>query len=122
MRDILLIELKRGDSEINRDHVNQANNYVEDLLTCGLMDGTPYIRTFVVGHRLSDRMQPVRRIGENPERGRICVTTYTQLVRTANRRLFRLREHLSERYDELSTPDLLRKVLSEPVQMPLSED
>ncbi len=119
MNQILLIELKRGDSEISRDNVNQACNYVEDLLSCGLIDGEPYIRAFVVGHRASDKMQTVRKIGDNPERGKVCVTTYNQLVRTANKRLFKLKDQLSRRYEELSTPDLLGKILSEPLQMSL---
>jgi hypothetical protein len=118
MGEILLIELKRGDSEITRENLNQANDYVDDLLSSGLIDGTPRIRAFVVGHKIGDKMQTVRTIGEH-ERGKICVTTYYQLVRTANKRLFRLREQLSLRYEELSTPDVLKRVLAEPLQLQL---
>ena len=118
MREILLLELKRGHVEISRENLNQASDYVDDLLSSGLIDGSPRIRAFVIGHRINEKMQTVRTIGD-PERGRVCVTTYNQLVRTAHKRLFRLRDQLSGRYQELSTPDLLTKVLNEPFQIPL---
>lgn len=119
MREILLLELKRGDIEISRENLNQASDYVDDLLSSGLIDGKPRVRAFVIGHRVNEKMQTVRTIGD-PERGRVCVTTYNQLVRTAHKRLFRLRDQLSGRYQELSTPDLLAKVLREPFQPPLT--
>lgn len=121
MKQILLIELKRGDSELTRENVNQACNYVEDLLASGLIDGFPIIRAFVVGHRVNDKVQLVRKIGENPEH-RVCVTTFTQLVRTANQRLFKLKDQLSSRYDELKTPEIMRKVFSEPLQYSFQVD
>jgi Histidine kinase-, DNA gyrase B-, and HSP90-like ATPase len=122
MRDVLLIELKRGGSKIGRDEVNQATGYVEDLLNCGLLDGPPFIRCFVVGHEADGRVEPVRTVGASPERGRIQVATYGQLVRTAEQRLFRLRDRLKDRYEELSGSDLLDRVLHEPKQMSLTEE
>jgi hypothetical protein len=101
MRSVLIVELKRGASEIDRSNVNQAVGYVEDLLSSGHLDGQPYVRAFVVGHRMGAKINPVRRIGE-PERARIEVTTYGQLVRTAEKRLFGLRERLAGRYAELT--------------------
>jgi len=122
LRDVLLIELKRGGSKIARDEVHQASGYVEDLLMCGLLDGPPFIRSFVVGHELDNRIEPVRTIGEKPERGRIQATTYGQLVRTAEQRLFRLRDQLKDRYEEVSGSDLLHRILDEPQQMSLNDD
>lgn len=120
LRNVLVIELKRGGSCIGRDEVTQAEHYVEDLMGCGLLDGTPFIRAFVVGEEVDQRVQSVRTIGENPERGRIQACTYSQLVRTALQRLFRLRERLGDRYDEAPGSDLLRRVLSEPRQQDLA--
>lgn len=122
MRDVLLIELKRGGSKIGRDEVYQATGYVEDLLNCGLLDGPPFIRSFVVGHEVDSRIEPVRTVGASPERGRIQVATYGQLVRTAEQRLFRLRDRLKSRYEEISGSDLLNRVLDEPKQMSLGDD
>jgi hypothetical protein len=115
-----LIELKRGDSEIGRDQVYQACSYVEDLLASNLLDGQPYFRAFVVGHRISSKIERVLKIGENPPRGRVEATTYLQLVRTAEKRLFRLRERLTTRYEEVTGTDLLERVLAEPQQLPLA--
>ncbi|HYD48554.1 MAG TPA: ATP-binding protein [Terriglobales bacterium] len=119
LRDILLIELKKGGSCIGRDEVTQAEHYVEDLIGCGLLDGAPFIRAFVVGDEVDQRVQSVRTIGANPERGRIQTCTYGQLVRTALQRLFRLRERLGDRYDDASGTDLLQRVLKEPKQQEL---
>lgn len=122
LRDVLVIELKRGGSKIGRDEVNQATGYVEDLLNCGLLDGPPFIRAFAVGHEVDTHIESVRTVGESPLRGRIQVTTYGQLVRTAEQRLFRLRDRLKARYEEVSGSDLLNRVLDEPEQMSLSDD
>ena len=110
---------KRGDSEIGRDQVYQACGYVEDLLASNLLDGQPYFRAFVVGYRISPKIERILKIGENPVRGRVEATTYLQLVRTAEKRLFRLRERLTSRYAEVTGTALLERVLSEPQQLGL---
>jgi len=117
MSQVLLLELKRGGSEITRDHVNQATNYVEDFLGSRLIEGEPFFRVFVVGHTVSDKVQ-VRR--EIPPRAKIEVATYGQLVRQANRRLFRLRDRLTSRYEEVTGSDLLNRILAEPEQLRLT--
>ncbi len=106
LRDILLIELKRGRLEIGREAVHQATDYVEDLARSGHLDGAPFIRAFVVGHTRSSKVEETRKIGESPVRARIDVTTYNQLVRTGEKRLFRLKEKLAARYEEISGIDL----------------
>lgn len=120
IRDILIIELKRGASEINRENVNQANGYVEDLLNSGHLDGQPYIRAFVVGHKVNSKLDPVRRIGEQPERARIEIATYGRLVRTAEKRLFGLRKRLANRYAELTGADLVSQITTNQGHLPLS--
>lgn len=119
LRDILLIELKKGRTTIDRDNVNQAANYVEDLLSSGHLDGNPYIKAFVVGYKRSEKVEPVRRIGEQPEKARIQVTTFSQLVRTAEKRLFGLRERLENRYAELTGETLYDRLTHQSVQLPL---
>ncbi len=122
MRDVLLIELKRGGAKIGRDEMTQADHYVQDLLGSGLLDGSPYIRAFVVGHEIDNRIQTVKTLGEAPILGRIEAATYLQLVRTANQRLFHLQNRLTKRYEKLSGIDLLEKVLGEPDQLALNLD
>ncbi|MGZ4133768.1 MAG: ATP-binding protein [Tumebacillaceae bacterium] len=117
MQRILLIELKRGGFSIGRAEMNQATEYVEDLINSGHIDGSPLIHAFVVGHRVDRTLakSKVRKAGDN-ETGRVEVTTYAQLVRTAEQRLFKLREHLS-RYQKMADENLVQKVLREPHQM-----
>jgi hypothetical protein len=117
MSQVLLLELKRGGSEITRDNVNQATNYVEDFLGSRLIEGEPFFRVFVIGHTVSDKVQVRRDI---PPRAKIEVATYGQLVRQANRRLFRLRERLTSRYEEVTGSDLLNRILAEPEQLRLT--
>lgn len=108
--DILLVELKRGGFSIGRQEINQASNYVEDLLRSGHLHGAPVIHAFVVGHEVDPKVEPRRTIGHS-NRGRIEALTYNRLVGTASRRLFRLREQLPQRYEELSGQALLSRAL-----------
>ena len=116
MKQVLLIELKRGALQITREHVHQAMDYVEDFLKSGLIDGAPSFKAYVVGHSISDKLEPSREI---PPRATIHVATYGRLVRSAHKRLFRLRDRLAGRYSEVSGDDLLTRILSEPEQIPL---
>ena len=118
MKSVLIIELKKGASTISRREMNQASDYVEDLLNCGIIEASPFVNAFVVGHRLDDKTQPIKKIGE-PELGRIEACTYSQLVRTASKRMFNLRDKLSERYFDRQPDSILQQILSEPRQMPI---
>lgn len=120
MKRILIIELKRGGFSIGRDELNQANNYVDDLLNCGHLDGTPFINAYVVGHKVDPRIENsrVRKVGD-PVKGRVDVVTYGQLVRTAKQRLFKLKDQLNTRYKGITDENLVQKVLNEPQQLEL---
>lgn len=116
MRNVLLIELKRGASTIGRNEMHQASDYVQDLQRCGLLDGTPFIKAFVVGHRIDSKVEEFQNLGKDPVIGSIEAITYGRLVRTGEARLFKLRENLQERYDEIKGTDLLARIMSEPKQ------
>lgn len=108
---ILIIELKRGGFKVGRDERNQAHGYVEDFMNCGSLIGAPFIDAFVVGESFSEKVQPISTVKNehNVEMGRIRVTTFGQLVDTAEKRLFGLRSTLSDRYDDIPGMDLFRK-------------
>ena len=116
-RRILLIELKKGGFTIGRKEMNQAHEYVEELLGSGLIDGRPFIHAFVVGHKLDPKATLMRRIGEG-ESGRVEAVTFGQMVRMANARLFQIRSRVQDRHPE-SGSDLLKRLLQDPVQMDL---
>lgn len=108
-RRVLVVELKRGGFRVTRNEVNQASGYAEDLLNCGLLDGMPFVSAWVVGDSVDEHVERVRKIGSNPEKARIEVATYSQLVRTAGQRLFRLREELSQRYEGMDRQELISR-------------
>jgi Histidine kinase-, DNA gyrase B-, and HSP90-like ATPase len=117
MRRVLLIELKKGGSKIGREEMMQTEGYVEDLLHCGLLDGPPFIQAFVVGRELNERTTAIKTMGV-PEQARVQAVTFGQLIRTANARLFRVRETVQERYSG-SGQDLLDRIMAQPHQMDL---
>ncbi|HTB52594.1 MAG TPA: ATP-binding protein [Ferruginibacter sp.] len=108
---ILLIELKRGGFKLTRDERNQATGYVEDFMTCGSLIGNPYIEAFVVGKEFSEKVQPISSVSnENKiEMGKVRICTFSQLVDTAEKRLFGLRQKLSERYDDIPGMELFKR-------------
>ena len=100
---VLIIELKRGGFEIKRNERNQAQNYIEDLMALGIK--APSFNAFVVGASISDNLQRKSHVGDNNE-GCIYVTTFNQLVDTAERRMFGLRNKLSSMYDDVPGMEL----------------
>jgi hypothetical protein len=59
----------------------------------------------------SEKIQPITIVKNenNVDIGKIRITTYGQLVDTAEKRLFGLREKLSARYDDIPGMELFRK-------------
>lgn len=121
IQDVLIIELKKGKSKIGRDEMNQADGYVQDFLGSGLMDGTPIFRAFVVGYEVDEKTMRNKEIKDDGGvlRGRIIATTYGQLTRSANQRLFKLKDKIPTRYDEVTGVDLMTKVMQTASQVNL---
>ena len=63
------------------------------------------ITAYVVGDSIADNISSPTKIGEG-NRGVLFVTTYDQLVDTAERRMFGLRQMLASRYDDIPGMDL----------------
>jgi hypothetical protein len=114
MSRILMLELKRGGFRVTRKEMDQASGYIEDLFGCGLLENNVEIKCFVVGNELHPQMQDYRTVGSpgNPGRAQIRACTYGQLVRTAEKRLFALREELSSRYRGIGASDLVDRALN----------
>lgn len=99
---VLIIELKRGGFKIGRDERNQAVGYVEDFLGCGTLLGAPYVNAFVVGDEYSEKVQPIQTIkNDEKEVGKVQICLFSQIVDSAEKRLFDLRKHLNERYADV---------------------
>ena len=94
--------------------MRQAQDYVESIIECGLLNGAPRVQAYVIGHK-------VDKLGREPRQysssGFIASATYSQLVDTAHRKLFRLRELLEERYEGKTGHELLDRIMGEGKQM-----
>jgi hypothetical protein len=102
---VLLIELKRGGFEIGKKERSQASDYVEELFDSEILSADSRVYAFVVGDSIN-RADPVK---VKDDCGIITPITFSQIVDTANKRLFRIRDMLSERYSKMSGVDLVDK-------------
>ncbi|MCR0999873.1 ATP-binding protein [Serratia rubidaea] len=117
-KKVLLIELKKGGFGIGRKEMDQAKYYVEDIWHAGIGSSHPFIKAFVVGDFIEKLTGTYQAIGENEtnQYGEIRAITYGEMVRTAEARLFALRDKIATRYDNLEDDILLSKILSKPEQ------
>ena len=94
---------------------------MEDLAASGVLYGRPRINAFVVGKSLDTSLSRsnIRTLGK-PEFGHVEACTFDQLIHTAERRLFRLRDKLKSRYENIPTLDLVNQVLAEPQQLTMN--
>ncbi|RYE41433.1 MAG: ATP-binding protein [Hyphomicrobiales bacterium] len=121
IQNVLIIELKKGRSAIGREEMNQGNGYVQDFLGSGALDGTPMFRAFVVGHEITAKTtREIELKEEGVLRGRVQAVTYGQLTRSAHQRLFRLKERVPARYEDVSGADLSAKVMQTTSQATLA--
>ena len=121
IQDVLIIELKKGRSAIGRDEMNQADGYIQDFLGSGALDGTPTFRAFVVGYEIAPKTARDKEIREEGVlRGKVMATTYGQLTRSAHQRLFRLKERIPARFEDVSGADLSARVMQTASQANLS--
>lgn len=117
LQHILLIELKKGGFSLTREEVFQADGYVQDIANSGMVDGSTYTTAWVVGQKISAGVAQEKEVGDtNRKYGRVRAITFGNLIDTANKRLMKLRTTLTEKYDNLTTDELLEKVFSEAVQ------
>jgi len=109
IKKVLIIELKRGGYKLGREEKNQAVGYVEDFMNCGTLLGNPYINAFLVGESFSEKIQPNHTVSNsnNVEMGKVQICLFSQIVDSSEKRLFNLRDKLSERYSEFTEQDIL---------------
>jgi len=122
MSSILLIELKKGGFKLSRNEVSQAEGYLQDIYSSGVLTGQTFICVWVVGQNIAPGVARDKTLKDDNGReyGRVRATTFATLVDTANRRLLKLRDSLADRYGNLSTDALLNKVFAQPVQVKMS--
>ena len=114
---ILIIELKKGGFTIDRQEMNQAEEYIDAIYKGNKLNCKPKIKAFVVGDTVSPSISTKK---TQEDYGEVYAYTYKQLVQTAGKRLFNLKDKLTVRYQELNAKDYLTEILGEPRQMNLS--
>ena len=114
---ILIIELKKGGFTIGRQEMNQAEEYIDAIYKGNKLNCKPKIKAFVVGDAVSPSISTKK---TQEDYGEVYAYTYKQLVQTAGKRLFNLKDKLTVRYQELNAKDYLAEILGEPRQMDLA--
>ena len=108
VRQLLVIELKKGAFKITREERNQAQGYIEDLAKSTTLGGNCRVIGFVVGDTIADNLTNVSKVEDDKGvvLGTLYTTTYSQLVDTAEKRMFGLRQVLADRYDDIPGMEL----------------
>ncbi|WP_150140740.1 ATP-binding protein [Candidatus Enterovibrio escicola] len=117
-KKVLLIELKKGGFEIGRGEMDQAKYYVEDIWHAGVGSAQPYIKAYVVGDHIDNLTGKYQTVGKSKDEqfGEVHAITYGELVRSAEARLFSLKEKIEGRYDGLKDEPLISELLGVPEQ------
>jgi hypothetical protein len=99
IRKVLLLELKKGDSQIGRKELSQAEAYIDDIRNCGCIPGHFFINSFVIGNRVNTEVSLDKTLRSNDtDHATIKGVCFSTLTQTASRRLFKLKETLEDRY------------------------
>jgi hypothetical protein len=121
---VLLIELKKGHFKISREEMMQAEGYVDDIRNSGLIQKNCFFDVFVVGHELAP-ISTTKELKDDNDKvyARVKGVTYSSLTDTAHKRLFRLKDHLKERYNETNTgSSILNELLtSTTIELPFTD-
>ncbi len=103
IRKVLLLELKKGDSQIGRKELAQAEEYIDEIRNCGCITGNFFTQSFVVGSRTDPNVTLEKSLSANGvQHAAIKGVCYATLTGTASKRLFKLKERLEDRYAAVS--------------------
>jgi hypothetical protein len=96
--------LKKGDSKIGREELNQAEAYVDAIRNSGCITGTFFTQSFVLGNRVDVNVTLEKSLSANGvQHAAIKGVCYSTLTQTASKRLFKLKERLEDRYAAVSS-------------------
>ena len=73
----LIIEVKKGGFTIDRDEMNQADEYIDDIYHGNKLNCKPKMKAFVVGDKVSPSISTKKTQGDY---GEVYAYTYRQLV------------------------------------------
>lgn len=113
---ILIIELKKGGFIIGRKELNQIEEYIDSIYKGNKLNSSPKIKAFVIGDSIDATISKSR---TQEDYGELFAYTYSQLVQTAEKRLFGLKTKLEDHYNQFNSEDYVKAILNEPEQMRL---
>jgi hypothetical protein len=123
VKTVLLIEVKKGGFPIGREEINQADGYVQDIVYSDILASRPFVNAIVVGDSIKPKTAKSKDIKDTDDDsrrvGRVRAVTFSNLISTAEQRLFRLREKLNDRYDQFETQELKQQMLTTTIPMGL---
>jgi hypothetical protein len=103
IRKVLLLELKKGDSQIGRKALSQAEEYIDAIRNSGCITGHFFTNSFVIGSRIDSAVSLEKTLrSNNVDHATVKGVCYSTLTQTATKRLFRLKERLEDRYAAVS--------------------
>jgi hypothetical protein len=103
IRKVLLLELKKGDSQIGRKALSQAEEYIDAIRNSGCITGHFFTNSFVIGSRIDTAVSLEKTLRSNDvDHATVKGVCYSTLTQTATKRLFRLKERLEDRYAAVS--------------------
>ena len=106
----------KSDVFLKGKFILQAEEYIDSIYRGNKLNCKPKIKAYVVGDSVSPAIGTHKTL-ENY--GEVYVYTYAQLVQTASKRLFNLKNKLIERYQEMNAKDYISEILNEPKQTEL---
>lgn len=92
-RKILLIELKKGNSKISYDEMDQARKYVKKIKAHGKIQKYTKVDCYVIGSRIDPENNDEEKVGEY---GILYPTTFDTIIRNAKKRTLDLKDKLIE--------------------------
>lgn len=104
---VLLIELKKGRSNIIRQNLSQIEEYADEIYGMSPRKDIS-VKAFLIGHGIAGNLSDSSRCNGNAN---IYIRTYSHLVDSARNRLFRLRQSLHDHYENLPDSKLYRGLL-----------
>ncbi len=103
IKKVLLLELKKGDSQIGRKELGQAEEYIDAIRNCGCITGHFFTHSFVIGSRVDSAASLEKTLRSNDvDHATVKGICYSTLTQTATKRLFKLKERLEDRYAAVS--------------------
>lgn len=119
IQKVLIIELKKGGFTIGRKEINQVEEYVDAIVKGNKLNSRPKIKAFVIGDSIDSSVSTSKK---QEDYGEVYAYTYSQLVGTAEKRLFNLKTKLEEHYAQYNGSDYIEKILNEPVQISMLDN